>query len=134
MNIARSRIILSNVLVFGGAAGFVFALLWPLVRLAIPGPLYHLSAAILVALVAFVLGIVGCTLEGEFRNRFEGFVGLSIAGVLLLSGTGAFCGLLIGDPVRIVSRDGLVAAIMALCGGLVVFVLRKDRRSTKNVT
>jgi len=86
MELGRGRSILANVCTFGGAAGFVLNLLWPLIRLIIPGPLYGLSEAITIAPIAFVVGLAGCALAGEFRRRFEGFIGLSIGGALFFFG------------------------------------------------
>ncbi len=130
----RVRALVATACIVGGAALFIASLLWPMVRLAIPGPLYHLEQAVALAAVALVIGIVGCALSGEFAKRAKALAGLSIGGVLLIAGSGAPVGQVVANPTNLVSRGSAISVVMAAAGYALVKLLGRDKQEPKNVT
>jgi hypothetical protein len=125
--------LLAKVCMFGGAAAVFFSLLWPLVRLAVPGPLYYMGEMITTASVALVVGLVGCLLSGDFRGKARAFISLSFGGVLMAAGGGALVGLVVAKPANALTPGAAVAAAMWALGYILVRMLRRAREDVENV-
>ena len=103
-------------------------------RVAIPGPLYHLKEAVGCGVVGMLIGVVGCALSGDFTKNARALAALSFGGVLMIAGGGAFVGLVVGTPANVLSRGAVISLIMAAAGYALVKALRRGANERGNVT
>lgn len=132
--ITNTRVVLANACIFGGAAIFVLTPLWPLVRLAIPGPLHRLGEVLAISGLAIVVGLVGCLLSGAFWIKSRSFAVLSAGTALMLAGGASLVGLLFGDPANFPTSGAWIAAAMTASGYGLFWLQKRFWNSEANVT
>ncbi len=104
-----------------------------MVRLANPGPLFHVGELSVASVCAFIVGLVGCALSGDFRPRARGFLALALGGPPLLAGLGVLAGLAVYRPTQLLERAGIVAALMAVGGCVAVRLLVPPKKEIPDV-
>ncbi len=132
VGIVRSRV--AAVCLFVGGFVLFVCLLFPLMRLAIPRPIYSVGELTVLASVSALVGTVGCQLTGNLWAMLPLFFGLVGAGALMIAGGGSFVAIAIYHPADLQGRGALIAVAMAVAGYILARVLGRRGGRVKNVT
>jgi len=109
-------------------------MMFPLARFVIDGPLYNLGGLLAFAGAGLLLGLSGCYMLGDFKDRATPFIATSIAGGLLFAGGASLIGLIVGNPARALSRSTLIAGVMLAAGYAIIRIVRRAAKGRTNAT